>query len=150
MDLTDEQWHIIQPLIPDPPRRSDGKGRPWKDARDIINGVLWIYTACTEVHHHDMTCPTDIYPPYQTCHHRRFQQWVRSGVFEKILHALAADLRERGGIDLSECYIDGTFIVAKKGERGWKDQAGQRYESHGNIRQCWPSCRHTRCVCFAT
>ena len=118
MDLTDEQWSIIQPLIPDPPRRSDGKGRPWKDARDIINGVLWIYTACTEVHHYGMTCPTDIYPPYQTCHHRRFQQWVRSGVFEKILHALAAadDLRERGGrIDLSECFIDGTtFIVAKK------------------------------------
>jgi transposase len=62
-----------------------------------------------------MICPIGTYPsPYQTCH-RRFQQWVRTGVFEKILQALSTDLRERGGIDLSECYIDGgTFIVAKK------------------------------------
>jgi hypothetical protein len=58
----------------------------------------------------------DRYPsPYQTCH-RRFQQWVRTGgVFEKILQALSTDLCKRGGIELSECYIDGgTFIVSKK------------------------------------
>jgi hypothetical protein len=61
-----------------------------------------------------MICLIGTYPsPYQTCHHRRFQQWVRTGVFEKILQALSTDLRESGGIDLSECYIDGgTFIVA--------------------------------------
>ncbi|HXG08111.1 MAG TPA: hypothetical protein VNI77_12385 [Nitrososphaera sp.] len=47
------------------------------------------------------------YPPYQTCHHR-FQQWVRSGVFKQVLEALATDLKERGGLDLSKCYIDGT------------------------------------------
>jgi hypothetical protein len=43
-------------------------------------------------------------------------------MFEKILQALATtDLRERGGIDLSECYIDGgTFIVAKKEGEGTK------------------------------
>jgi hypothetical protein len=54
----------------------------------------------------------------------------------KILQALAADLHdERGGLDLSKCYKDGsTFIVAKKGgELDWSDQAeGQkRYEAHG-------------------
>jgi transposase len=42
MDLTDDQWLIIQPLVPDPPRRPDGRGRPWKDARDVMNGILWI------------------------------------------------------------------------------------------------------------
>jgi hypothetical protein len=43
VDLTDDQWAVIQSLIPDPTRRPDGKGRPWKDARDdIMNGVLWI------------------------------------------------------------------------------------------------------------
>src|SRR5919108_23949 len=125
MDLTDEQWSIIQPLIPDPPRRPDGKGRPWKDARDVMNAVLWILR--TGAPWHDLP---DRYPPYQTCH-RRFQQWVHSGIFEKILHTLATDLRERGGIDLSECFIDGTFIVAKRGERDWSDQARQRYEAHG-------------------
>jgi transposase len=110
MDLTDEQWFNIQPLIPDPPpRRSDGKGRSWRDARDVMNGVLWILR--TGAPWHDMP---NRYPPYQTCH-RRFQQWVRSDVFEQVLHTLATDLHERGGLDLSECYIDGTFIVAKKG-----------------------------------
>jgi transposase len=62
-----------------------------------------------------MICPIGTYPsPYQTCHHRRFQQWVRTGIFEQVLHGLATDLQERGGLDLLECYIDGTFIVAKK------------------------------------
>jgi hypothetical protein len=61
-------------------------------------------------------------------------------MFEKILQALATtDLRERGGIDLSECYIDGgTFIVAKKGggtKLEERPSRGQRYEeAHGNIR----------------
>jgi transposase len=138
-DLTDEQWSIISPLIADPPRRPDGKGRPWKDARDIMNGVLLWILLRTGATLYDM--PDRYPPPYQTCHHRRFQQWVRTGgVFEKILQALATtDLRERWELDLSNV-IDGTFTVAKKrgGERDWKrDQAeGQRYEAHGNIRQC--------------
>ena len=126
MDLTDEQWYIIQPLIPDPPQRPDGKGRPWKDSREVMNGILWILR--TGAPWHDMP---DRYPSYQTCH-RRFQQWVRTGIFEHILQALATDLRERGGIDLSECFIDGTFIVAKKGR-------GMRLErpSGAKVRSSW-------------
>jgi len=31
MDLTNEQWEALEPLIPDPPRREDGRGRPWRD-----------------------------------------------------------------------------------------------------------------------
>jgi len=27
-ELTDEQWEIIEPLIPEPSRRDDGKGGP--------------------------------------------------------------------------------------------------------------------------
>lgn len=125
MDLTDEQWSILQPLIPDPPKRADGKGRPWRDSRDIMNAILWVLRtgACW----YDLP---DRYPPYQTCH-RRFQQWVRSGVFERILQALAADLRERGCLDLSECFIDGTFVVSKKG--------GTRLERPGGarVRKSW-------------
>jgi transposase len=50
----------------------------------------------------------------QTCH-RRVQPWVRAGVFPRLLHTLATDLQEWGGIDLPECCIDGTCVVAKKG-----------------------------------
>jgi hypothetical protein len=33
---------------------------------------------------------------------------------------LAEDLKVRGGLDLEECFIDGTFVVAKKGAMGWE------------------------------
>ena len=54
------------------------------------------------------------YPPYQTCH-RRFQEWVKAGVWEKLLTSLAIDLKKRGKIDLAETFIDGSFAAAKKG-----------------------------------
>ena len=54
------------------------------------------------------------YPPYQTCH-RRFQEWVNEGVLKSVLETLAQDLEERGELDLPECFIDGTFVAAKKG-----------------------------------
>lgn len=37
-----------------------------------------------------------------------------------------AALRERGDVDLSECYIDGTFIVAKKGGLPWVPPSGAK------------------------
>jgi len=42
MDLTDEQWARLDPLIPEPPRRADGRGRPWTPRRTVLDGVLWI------------------------------------------------------------------------------------------------------------
>ncbi len=42
MDLTDEQWAVIEPLIPEQERHPQGPGRPWLPARDVLNGVLWI------------------------------------------------------------------------------------------------------------
>ena len=109
MDLTDEQWQLLEPLIPTPPRRSDGRGRPWRSTREVLNGILWVLR--TGAPWKDLP---ERYPSYQTCH-RRFQQWVRDGTVEKILRALAEDLETRGDIDLSEAFIDGTFAPARKG-----------------------------------
>jgi hypothetical protein len=89
----------------------------------VLNGILWILR--TGAQWADLP---DRYPPYQTCH-RRYQRWVREGMFEGILEALAADLKERGGLDLSECFIDGTFIVAKKGADAWVRPSGARVRS---------------------
>ena len=54
------------------------------------------------------------YPPYPTCH-RRFQRWVHHGILTRILEVLAEDLRARGGLDVSEAFIDASFSSAKKG-----------------------------------
>jgi transposase len=109
VDLTDAQWEFIAALLPKYRRRKDGKGRPRKDLREVLHGVLWILR--TGAQWADMPAR---YPPYQTCH-RYFQEWCRDGTLERILHALAEDLYERGGIDISEAFIDGTFAGAKKG-----------------------------------
>lgn len=72
---------------------------------------------------------------------------MREGVIEAILRQLARDLKERGQLDVSECFIDGTFVVAKKGAVGGKDQAGQRFEAHGSGRRHWSSNRRMRHKC---
>jgi hypothetical protein len=48
-ELTDEQWELIAPRIPEPPRRKDGRGRPSRDTREVMNGVLWILRSSTAV-----------------------------------------------------------------------------------------------------
>lgn len=108
-DLTDAQWETLDYLIPEPPRREDGRGRPWKNRRAVLNGILWVLR--TGAPWADVP---QRYPSYQTCH-RRFQQWVRSGVMKGILEALALDLKTRGVLDVEEAFIDGSFAPAKKG-----------------------------------
>jgi len=41
-ELTDEQWAAIELLIPEPSCRPDGRGRPWRGSREVMNGILWI------------------------------------------------------------------------------------------------------------
>ena len=112
-DLTDLQWGILDDLIPEPPRRDDKRGRPWRSRRSVLNGILWVLR--TGAPWADLP---ERYPSYQTCH-RRFQQWVRSGIMRGVLEALALaeDLQTRGQLDVREAFIDGSFAPAKKGER---------------------------------
>jgi transposase len=109
MQLTDEQWSVVEPLIPRPKQRKDRKGRPRVPARGVLDGVLWILWTGAPW----KALPSE-YPPYQTVH-RRMQEWVVNRVFWKVLTALAVDLRDRGKIDLTESFIDGTHAGAKRG-----------------------------------
>ena len=120
MDLTDEQWNIINSILPPDPVRPDRRGRPWSDRRKVFNGILWILR--TGAPWQDLP---QRYGAYQTVH-RRFQQWGASGVFEQVLLKLAQDLKDRGGLDLRECFIDGTFVPAKKGGSWSGRQSGER------------------------
>jgi transposase len=120
MDITNEQWQRIAKFIPKPKARPGKSGRPPQNPRDVLNGILWILR--TGAQWSDLP---DRYPPKSTCH-RYFQQWNKSGVFAKILTALARDLKKRGGIDLSEGFIDGTFAPAKKGAMVWARPKGAK------------------------
>jgi transposase len=108
-DLTDEQWVLIGPFLPKLTRRRDGRGRPWRENRAVLNGILWILR--TGAPWADLPSR---YPSYQTCH-RRFQQWVRAGVLRSILEVLAQALHDEGYLDLQETFIDGSFAPAKHG-----------------------------------
>ena len=93
-------------LLPALPRRPEGRGRPWNEPRQVLNAILYVL-------HTGMAwrfLPRELFPPYQTCH-RWFTRWVQDGTLERILKVLA----EHAALDLSECFVDGTFIPAKKG-----------------------------------
>jgi transposase len=108
-DLTNEQWGLLRRLLPRLPRRKDGRGRPWKDSRAVLDGILWVLSTGAQ-----WKALPERYPPYQTCH-RRFQRWVRDGTWQKIVRSLAKRLRQRGQIELAEAFIDAMFVPAKKG-----------------------------------
>lgn len=108
MDLTAQQWELVSPHLPIPIKR-DGRGRPRHDDRMILNGILWILR--TGAPWKDMPSR---YGNFNTCF-GRFQQWVKMGVFAQILTVLAQDMEQRGKLNVSECFIDGTFSSAKKG-----------------------------------
>ena len=109
MKLTNEQWEFIAPVIPGTDFQIGRAGRPQTDQRKILDGILWIVK--TGARWKDL--PKQ-YPPYQTCH-RRFQEWVKSNIFFKIIEKLVEHLRERGQIDLAETFIDATYVDAQKG-----------------------------------
>lgn len=124
VDLTDEQWAVIEPLLPKTPEREDGKGRPRiHDDRSVLNGVLWILrTGATWA---DLP---NMYPSSSTCY-RRFSYWVKQGTMRNILETLARHLEQSRGINLEECFIDCTFVVAKKGELEWERPGGAKVQS---------------------
>jgi transposase len=92
MDLTDEQWAVVAPLIPAPPRRFDCRGRPRREDRAVLNGVLWVLR--TGAAWHDLPAR---YPSYPTCY-RRYRQWRGCGALDQIISALVDDLLARGDL----------------------------------------------------
>ena len=126
MDCTDEPWDVLKPSMPVPSRRSDGRGRPWRDLRAVLNGRLWIRPTGAPW---QAWPPRD--PPDQTCH-RRLHHGVRSDIFARILQVLATDLQERGTLARSDWCIDGTCVVANTGGSGGERRRGAR------VRRSWP------------
>lgn len=117
--LSDREWMVLEPFVPKAKRRRDGKGRPRRDPREVMNAIVWILFSGSPWY----LLPKE-YPPYQTCH-RYFQLWVRKGVMQKMLGALSlyhAGKRKTTDVDVA----DGSFSSAKKGATKSAKQSGAK------------------------
>jgi len=107
--LSDEQWEQIRGHFPEENIPEGRRGRKPVPTREVLEAVLWILNTGAQWH-----MLPQCYPNYKTVH-RRFQQWCEREVLREILRELANALRDEGGIDESECFIDATFASAKGG-----------------------------------
>ena len=78
-ELTDFEWKIIEPLLPNKPR-----GVPRVNDRRVLNGILWRFR--TGSPWRDIP---ERYGPSTTCYNR-FVRWREAGVWDRILQAVSA------------------------------------------------------------
>ena len=78
-ELTDFEWKIIEPLLPNKPR-----GVPRVNDRRVLNGILWRFR--TGSPWRDIP---ERYGPSTTCYNR-FVCWREAGVWDRILDAVSA------------------------------------------------------------
>ena len=108
--LSDEEWARFSRYIPKAKRREDGRGRPRRNAREVLEAIIWMLNSGTPWH----MLPKE-YPPYQTCH-RYFQKWRQQDVFRRFLSRLA-DEKHIGRASKQPLFVDASFAEAKKGEQ---------------------------------
>ena len=107
--LTDEQWKRLRTILPPQKRRT---GRPAKDHRPIVNGILWILR--TGASWRDL--PTE-YGPWQTIA-TRFYRWVKAGVWSCALQELQWQADAAGELYWSLHHVDGTVVRAHQHAAG--------------------------------
>ncbi len=140
--LSPAQWELVLPLLKKHrDNRYKKNGRPFKHSdKRIMEAVLWILK--TGARWQDLPGK---FPPHNTVYHR-FRSWERKGTIRKVLQALAHDLKKRGGLDLTECHIDATFIPAKKGDSVWVQPNGVRVRNSWQLQTAlllqWPYTQH--------
>jgi transposase len=108
-DLTDDQWERLRPLLP---RQKAQRGRPPKDHRIIVNGLLWLVR--TGAPWRDLP---ERYGPWQTIA-TRFYRWRRAGIWDRILAELQEEADANGDLDWSLHHVDGTIIRAHQHAAG--------------------------------
>ncbi len=59
-ELRDAAWTVLEPLLP-----QTSKGHPWKDHRQVINGILWVLATGTP-----WRDAPERYGPWQTLYDR--------------------------------------------------------------------------------
>jgi transposase len=108
-DLTDQQWQQLQPLLP--PQKPT-TGRPAKDHRTIINGILWVLR--TGAPWRDLP---ERYGPWPTVA-SRFYRWRQDGLWERLLASVQQQSNIRGKVNWELHYVDGTIVRAHQHAAG--------------------------------
>lgn len=102
--LTDEQWDAIADVFPVPA----WTGRPPRDRRTIVDGILWIMR--TGSPWRDLP---EQFGPWATVWDL-FNKWNGDGTLDEILRRLRASRIEAGEIDEELWCIDGTTVRAAR------------------------------------
>ena len=96
-ELTNEEWARIKDLLP--PESTGKKGRPRKDNRIMLNGMLWIARSGCQWRE-----LPEYYGKWQGVY-TRFCKWRDEGILEKIFRTLSVDS------DMENLSIDSTVAV---------------------------------------
>ena len=110
MILTDEQWQIVQPLLPAVGPRGR-KGRPAIEQRKILDGIL--FRLITRRPWNEIPVR---YGGWQTCF-LHFDRWRKSGLMKEITNLLLRDVRHRGGFDFKDAVRSGVVQVIRADDR---------------------------------
>lgn len=97
------------PLLP---AQTPDTGRPAKDHRTVLNGILWILR--TGAPWRDLP---DRYGNWQTVY-SRFRRWQQAGVWEQVLIEFQTEAAHDGTLDGSLVLIDGSNIRAHQQAAG--------------------------------
>ncbi|MFZ2258090.1 MAG: IS5 family transposase [Clostridiaceae bacterium] len=95
-EITNEEWERIKDLLP--PERTDWAGRPGKDNRTMLNGILWVLRSGAQW----LLVPVR-YGKRSTIYDR-FARWRDKGVLQDLFEVLAREA------DWETVSIDSTSI----------------------------------------
>jgi transposase len=113
-ELTDEQWQVVEPILP---KRTAKTGRKPKNPRQMLNGIVWVL--------HSGAPWRDVperYGPWQTVYDY-YWRWRNNGTFDRILSALQIRLDREGRIDWDLWCIDGSSVRAARAAAGAQKKA---------------------------
>lgn len=123
-ELTDEQFALIEPLLP--PERSGNRGRPFHSHRTVLEAMLWIQR--TGAPWRDLP---ERYGNWSTVY-ERFRRWSRDGLFQRVLDALEGKARQAERIDFEFCAVDGSTVRAHKSAAGAQKKGSRRRKAAKN------------------
>ena len=116
-DLTDEEWVLIEPLIP--PARHGGRPRAVA-VREVVNGIMYVLSGGVAWRY----VPKDL-PPRSTLHDY-LQRWDHDGTLDKIHQTLYVRCR-----DLLDRSAGPTAVIIDSQSVKSAEKGGRRVDPHG-------------------